>query len=565
MKFEHFVALLMVLTGFCSFGYELVLHYEAVLIVGSSTLTMGIIISMFIFGYLSSFYFGRLVDKMRNPRKIVTLFVILEVCIALLLLIIVPVTRMVPSISELLGWVIGFHLIDDYYLLIITISLLALVIPLLMGGEIPIAMKLISLRRHTGTSEIGRISGLVFAMDSLGAGIGGIVTSVFLIPSLGQTSTSILLGAISLSTALLMILSYTFYTSGIGKGLERGVDKAFKKEAELRERSFIKSLGRILLEYKLALVAIFIGIIIIASMYVNIEQIEHSTIQQNYDDPVVYYKYSRYQQIVIVENPDLGYMMYLNGQLQIAEEDEYQYHEALVHIPMITHPQPRNILIIGGGDGGALEEVLKHDCVEKVVLVELDSEVVTVSRIYFNSVVKDAFDDPKVTIEYEDGRRYVEDYDGDPFDVAIIDLPDPETETVASLYTKEYYQSVEDVMSEDGIMVTQSTSPFEYGEVSMSILKTAEEVFEVTDIYSSYVYSFGPWSFVIGSNELDPVTLDPQYINGTVENRTLTELNLYSASTHYGFFDLMENEEMERAYEKATVSTKDRPVIQKRF
>ena len=566
MRIDKIVAFLMILTGFCSFGYELVLHYEAVLIVGSSTLTMGLIISMFIFGYLSSFFFGRLVDRLKSTKSMVVLFCLLEVGIALLLVTIVPLTRMVPDLSEYLGYIVGLHLLDKSYLQLIMISILALIIPLLMGGEIPTAMKIISNLRNSGGEEIGRISGLVFAMDSLGAGAGGLTTAIFLIPMFGQSLSALILSGICLVTASILLVSYNLAMKPplvkVSDMFDSKISK--KKKAVARKKWFKKAKGAVI-EYKVVLILIIIGIVVLASVAVNVNRIEYSTIQMNYEDPVVYYKYSRYQQIVVVENPDLGYMLYLNGQLQIAEEDEYQYHEPLVHVPLIVHPNPTNILIIGGGDGGALEEVLKHDTVQTAVMVELDQEVVKVSKKYFGSVSKGAFDDPRTEVVYDDGRKYIEEYTGQPFDVVICDLPHPETETVASLYTVEFYRLVKDVLAEDGIMVTQSTSPYQFSKVSMSILKTVEEVYSISDIYATFVFSFGTWSFCIGSRRYAFEDIGQDTISQRLANRTVTDLMLYSNETHFAFFEMMENAEMEKAYDSAEVSTIDKPLIQERL
>jgi len=428
MRLDRIVAALMVLTGFCSFGYELVLHYEAVLILGSSNITMGLIISMFIFGYLSSFWFGKHVDKLKDVKKIVLLFCVLEVAIGLILLFIVPLTRLVPYLADYLSYISIFFFLEEHYLMLIMISILALIIPLLMGGEIPIAMKIISSTKGSKFKGIGTISGLVFAMDSFGAGMGGIITALILIPTFGQTTTAILLACVCLTTATTLMVSYIVTSHPLLKKHILRVSKKKKDAKELKEskkdeeekeqekterkkkigmqniRRFNRKITTILWEYKIAVIIIIFGILAVSTVYLNADEMEYYTIQKNYQDQVVFYKYSPYQQIVITENSELGYMMYLNGQLQIAEGDEYQYHEPLVQVPLTTHPDPKRVLIIGGGDGGALEEVLKQDTVSEVVMIELDYEVVAVSKKYFNSVHKNAYDDERATIKYMKGE-----------------------------------------------------------------------------------------------------------------------------------------------------------------
>ncbi len=539
----------MIITGFVSFGYELVLQSEAVIILGSSNITMGIIISMFIFGYLSSFWFGRFIDRSDSERRLVSLFLVLEVLIALVLVIIVPVTRLTPDIADALSGFVLFYYLDYYTVLLITISLLALIIPLIMGGEIPIAMKLVAAGSPDTYRELGEMSGLIYAMDSLGAGFGGLMTALYILPTLGKIRTPPVLASLTLIGGALLFFAYIFR--------ERFADV----ELPNVDLGGTRAWWRV---HRRSLLAIFVGALAISTFVLNAPRLQYSSVQLQYNSPVIYEKNTRYQQIVVTDHPDLGYTLYLNGQLQTSEEDEYQYHEPLVHVPMVTHPDPRTVLIIGGGDGGALEEVLKHDTVEHVDLVELDPAVIETAKRYLPSICKDAFDDERLSIHYIDGWRFLREYSGDGYDVAILDLPDPETETVALLYTREFYSSVREVLREDGICVTQSTSSYEYPEVTMSIYKSMEAGGLPAYAYETFVWSFGPWSFVLGSKYYDPLNLSMSTIDERIANRTLDALEMYSSSIHFGYFHMIDTPLVSKAMGTARVSTVDHPVVQPR-
>ncbi len=248
---------------------------------------------------------------------------------------------------------------------------------------------------------------------------------------------------------------------------------------------------------------------------------------------------SKYQKIMVVEFEDLGKTLILDGKVQSSTYDEYIYHEALTHPVLITHPNPRKVLILGGGEGATAREVLRHKTIEEVVMVDIDEEVIKVSREYLPEIHQGAFDDPRLKVVIDDGRRYVERCK-EKFDVVILDLTDPlEGGPSYLLYTVEFYTMVKNVLNDDGLMVTQATSTFYAVKTFATIYKTISTVFPITRAYHVYVPSFdSTWGFVVGSLKHDPASLTPEEVDRRIAERVKGELRFYEGKTHLAMFIL---------------------------
>ena len=545
----------MFFTGICSFGYEVLLERAVTIIVGSSSVAMGLIISTFILGYLSSFYFGKLADRIVSRDNLVTILAILECLICISLILIIPITRYSLVIADYLTYLIIFYYLDYYYVLLITVGLIALVVPLLMGAEIPIAIKLMAwARTEEGGdtyADVGRISGSIFTVDSLGAGVGGLLTALIFIPFLGRIYTSLLLGLITLGSGMMFLFVHQWYSRSV-EPLEKG-SKGRLAPRKKRGRRVKKDI----LPYKVAIAVLLLVLLIMA----NISDIERRSIERFYGGNLIFHKDGKYQEIVITEHQPEGRILYLNGQLQISEIDDAMYHEFLIHPALVTHPSPKRVLVIGGGDGGALDEILKHDTVEKIIFVELDPEVIKASKKYLSSINHNSFDDPKVDVRITDGRIFVRDYSGERFDVVVGDLPDPDTEAVAMLYTTEFFSDVKNVLKDDGLFVLQTASWFEYPKITMSIVKTLREQFPCVELYLNNVWTFGPWSFAIASDQYSPQELAPELIERTLDNRSV-DTQYYNQYTHAASFSMAHNPFLTDAEKKARISSIDRPILQ---
>ncbi len=200
---------------------------------------------------------------------------------------------------------------------------------------------------------------------------------------------------------------------------------------------------------------------------------------------------SRYQRIQLFETYSFGKMLVLDGKIQLTERDEAFYHEMLVHVPMLTHRNPKKVLIIGGGDGGSVRETLKHDP-DEVVMVELDRDVIEVCRNHLG-IDRGAFDDPRVTVLVEDGMDYVISA-GEKFDAVIVDGTDPNPFS-QHISSAEFYQACERISD---VFATQSQSPFAQLEYFREVLENIAGVMDFR-VYINFVpaYPLGLWSYVI--------------------------------------------------------------------
>jgi len=230
-------------------------------------------------------------------------------------------------------------------------------------------------------------------------------------------------------------------------------------------------------------------------------------------------KKSKYQEIVVADLEDFGRSLILDGYIQSAELDEYIYHESLVHPAMVLHPNPRKVLIIGGGEGATLREVLKHRTVERVVMVDIDEDVVNVAKHYLKQMHMNAFDDPRAQVIIADGKEYIEKC-SELYDVIILDLTDPYSAEISKeLYTEEFYRKVYERLTNDGIAVTQAGNSFFFEDVYDFVLNNIRKVFPLVFEYNVWIPSFGyACNFILGSKKYDP-----HNINATEIDKRLTE------------------------------------------
>ncbi len=281
---------------------------------------------------------------------------------------------------------------------------------------------------------------------------------------------------------------------------------------------------------------------VIKARYWLMELVTPTSILLHGVERIIYRAKTKYQEVEVVEIPILGKTLVIDGKIQSALMDEFIYHEALVHPVMLAHERPRKVLIMGGGEGATLREVLKYESVEKAVMVDIDAEVIEIAKKYLTEWHKGSFDDPRVELVISDGRKYLEET-SDKFDVIILDLTDP-TAGGASvyLYTLEFYKLVKKALNDDGIMVTQATSVYYTSEVFATIYNTIAKVFPIVRAYMVYVPAFySSWGFVIGSLKYDPSKLTKDEIDKRINNRIKGELKFYDGHTHISMFFLPKN------------------------
>ncbi|HUW64576.1 MAG TPA: polyamine aminopropyltransferase [Spirochaetia bacterium] len=214
-----------------------------------------------------------------------------------------------------------------------------------------------------------------------------------------------------------------------------------------------------------------------------------------------------YQEVAVIENPELGRVLLLDSVIQTSTRDEFVYHEMITHVPMNTHPQPRKVLVIGGGDGGTVREIVKHPTVESVTLAEIDDRVIWAAREYLPEISV-ALGDPRVEIHVGDGNVFVRENEN-TFDLIIVDSTDP-VGPGEVLFSRDFYSAVSRALKEDGLFVAQTESPFYNADLIGRVKKDLSAIFPVTRLYLATVptYPGGLWSFSLGSKKHDPLELE---------------------------------------------------------
>jgi spermidine synthase len=253
---------------------------------------------------------------------------------------------------------------------------------------------------------------------------------------------------------------------------------------------------------------------------------------------VLYQGRSDYQSIRVLDTVPFGRALILDGVLQTTEMDEFIYHEMIVHPLLISLAQPKRVLIIGGGDGGCLRRALEHPLAE-VVQVELDRAVVETCRRYLPRVSGGAFDDPRLQLVFADGYEFVEKA-REPFDAVIVDLTDPFPPGPSlRLFTAEFYQLVRRILKEDGLMITQSSSPLLLTDELLRIYANLKAVFPLVRVCLAPVPSYPGvlWSFTLASGGSDPLSLDEATVRQRLEARGISP-RYYSPQVHFASFAL---------------------------
>lgn len=238
---------------------------------------------------------------------------------------------------------------------------------------------------------------------------------------------------------------------------------------------------------------------------------------------------TRYQDLAVLETFQFGRMLVLDGMVQATEVDEFIYHEMIAHVPMQTHSSPSSVLVVGGGDGGTIREILKHPQVKEVTLVEIDSRVVEASRRYLPELSA-SLEDSRVKIEYTDGVDYVRQHESS-FDVVIVDSTEPVGPAVG-LFGSSFYESAYRALKDDGVMVAQTESPFFNATLISTVYRRIKGIFPLPYLYLAPVptYPSGLWSFMLGSKRYNP--LQPENPN------EITETKYYTPQVHRSSFTL---------------------------
>lgn len=480
--------------GLCSIVYELLIATTVVYFLGDSvkyfSLTIGLYMAAMGLGaYLSKYVTGSLLRVL----------VAAEVALGLLGGFAVPVLYLAYSQTE--------AFLSVYVVLTLAVGLL-------IGLEVPFLTRLLE------TYESLRISiAHVLSLDYLGALVATVAFPLLLLPFLGVFRSGLVLGLINMTIGLVLLWCFSHALGPVARG-------AFK-----------------------ALSLLIAAAIVTALVLAN--QVLAAWNESVYDGRILHSERSLHQEIVLTRYRD-DIRLYLNGSLQFSSLDEYRYHESLVHVPVafMTDGRPLSVLVLGGGDGMAVRELLRHDRVRAVTLVDLDPAVlrlaqenVHVSRLNGHSLTAD----PRVRVVADDALVELEKRSR-LYDLIVADLPDPHSTELARLYSREFYRLVADNLAPEGVFVTQATSPLYAREAFWSIHATVARVFEHTRPYHLLVPSFGDWGFVVASRRpLDPATATlPALETRYLDPRVFKGLFVFEKDLRTG---------------EVEVSTLDRPVV----
>lgn len=244
-----------------------------------------------------------------------------------------------------------------------------------------------------------------------------------------------------------------------------------------------------------------------------------------FDGQPVHREQSPFQLIEIFDNPAFGRILILDGLVQTTERDEFCYHEMLVHVPLLIHPEPRSVLIIGGGDGGTLREVLRHSCVERVLMIEIDQRVTEVCKEFMPSLGANAWNDPRAEVRFDDGIAFLRDTD-EMFDAIIIDSSDP-VGPGEGLFTEEFYKSAEQRLEVDGILAAQGGGVHFHQAELQRAYRSMKAAFPEVCLYMGNVptYPGTGWSYLL--NRADEIPPAPE-VEDRLEMRGITGLRYLS-------------------------------------
>jgi spermidine synthase len=338
---------------------------------------------------------------------------------------------------------------------------LVLLVGTLVGLEIPLVMRI--LRRNIGLREL---VSQVLTFDYLGALAVSLAFPLLLVPQLGLIRTGLLFGLMNAAVALWALWLFRH---------------------ELRR----------LAAHAVACLAT-LGLL--SGAFALSHQITTFAEDRFYQDPIVFAATSPYQRIVVTHGRVSGHRLFLNGNLQFAQGDEYRYHEALVHPAMAAHGAARKVAVLGGGDGMAVREVLRYPGVESITLVELDPNMTRLFSTHetLARLNGGALSSPKLKIVNADAFGWLQLTD-ETFDVIVVDFPDPTNFSIGKLYTSSFYALLEKRLAASGYAAIQTTSPLVARQSFWTVVTTLEAVGLKTAPYHAHVPSFGEWGFVIAA------------------------------------------------------------------
>ncbi len=423
----------------CGLIYELVAGTLASYLLGDSVTQFSTIIGTYLFAMGIGSFFSKFIQ-----RHLFDTFIRVEILIGFIggnsAAVLFLLFEQVSSFRFLL-----------YFLVLLT--------GVLVGLEIPLLMRILEKKL-----DFKDLVAEVFTFDYIGALLASVVFPLVFIPHLGLIRTAYFFGILNVLVALWV---------------------CFRFQQELAKPLMLK-------------IAAFIILAVLLTGFVFSDTLTQWAETFTYQDKIIFTKTSLYQRIVLTRNGK-DFKLFLNGNLQFSSVDEYRYHEALVHPPLQIFGKPEKVLVLGGGDGLAVREILKYESVQSVTLVDLDPEMtgLFMKNSLLTEFNKKSLLSPKVKVINADALVWLKS-NTTTFDCILVDFPDPSNFSLGKLYTYSFYQLVNQSLSEKGIVVIQSTSPYVAPKSFWCVNHTLKAAGFHTLSYHVYVPSFGEWGYVMG-------------------------------------------------------------------
>ena len=442
MKRTPLLFLNVIIIATCGLIYELLAATVSSYVLGDSVTQFSLIIGVYLSAMGLGSYLSRFIDK-----NVAEKFVDIELAVAMIGGFSAPLLFLTFAYVSYFG---------------IVLYAMVFIIGTLVGLEIPLLMRILK-----DELDFKELVSRVLALDYVGALVASLLFPIFLVPKLGLNRTSLLFGMLN---------------AAVGIWATWLLDPLIpnKKQLALRIKGFIV-------------------LILLAIAFIKSERLTTLAEDGLFTDNIVYAKSSPYQRIVITKGKT-GHALFLNGNLQFNSFDEYRYHEALVHPAFAAFGgEPKRVLVLGGGDGLALREILKYPSVQHVQMVDLDPMMTGLSKDFpaLGELNNHSFDDPRVTVTNGDAFVWLDNTDAEPFDIAIIDFPDPNNFALGKLYSTRFYNLLKQKLQQDAAVVVQCTSPLIARRSYWSVIKTLEASGFTVKPFQTTVPSFGVWGYAL--------------------------------------------------------------------
>jgi spermidine synthase len=433
-------------SGLCSIIYELLVSTTSSYLLGDSIKQFSLVIGVYMASMGVGSYFSQFIEK-----NLLSWFVKVEIALGLVGGLSVPILYAVFESSSESGF--------QFIMLFITF-----LIGFFTGYEIPLLIRFLT-EYFTLKSNLA----YVLNLDYIGALIATLIFPFIFLPFVGTFKTSLIFGFANLVMGLVV---YNY----------------FSDQESNTSKKWIRT-------------SIFSAMAIILALYFYSDTLLSKWENSFYKHQVVYTKHSQYQQINLTKNRE-EIRLYINKIIQFSSVDEHRYHEALGYLPVCLAPYKQNVLILGGGEGLLVREVLKNEKVQSVTIVDLDKEIFELAKTnkYLTKINQNVLSNPKVHLVVNDAMVYLQN-NTSKYDIIISDLPDPSNESLSRLYSTTFFRLIQSNLASNGVFATQASSPFHTNMSFWCIVETLKSSgFKNVIPYHTYVPSFGEWGFVVGSN-----------------------------------------------------------------